>query len=218
MPHPDLHLESALWADNFRLVCGVDEAGRGPLAGPVVAAAVIFPPKIDLKVSGLNGINDSKKLTPLKRKKLSPIIHEYALCVGIGIVSPRKIDEINIRRASLLAMALAVNNLENTPDFVLVDGRETPDDLIIKNRAVIGGDGKSSTIAAASVIAKVTRDNIMADLAKKHPNYGWERNQGYPTLEHKDALLNFGVTEHHRRSFSPVRLALAEEEGEQRDE
>jgi ribonuclease HII len=218
MLHPDLHLESALWAEDYSLVCGVDEAGRGPLAGPVVAAAVVFPPNIDLKVAGLDGLNDSKKLTPVKRKKLLPIIHDKALSVGVGIVSPRQIDEINIRMASLLAMVMAIKNLSISPDYVLVDGRDIPDDLTIASRAIIGGDAISSTIAAGSVVAKVNRDNIMAELAQQFPNYGWERNQGYPTKEHREALLSHGVTQHHRYSFAPVKLAMAAGEGAIRDE
>ncbi|MBF0444605.1 MAG: ribonuclease HII [Magnetococcales bacterium] len=218
MPHPDLHLESALWADDYSMVCGVDEAGRGPLAGPVVAAAVVFPPHIDLKVAGLDGLNDSKKLTSLKRKKLLPIIHDKAICVGVGIVSPRQIDKINIRMASLLAMVMAVDNLTNLPDYVLIDGRDIPDDLTIASRAIIGGDATSSTIAAASVVAKVNRDNIMAELATQFPGYGWERNQGYPTKEHREALLSLGATQYHRYSFAPVKLAMAAGKGDHRDE
>ncbi|MBF0380040.1 MAG: ribonuclease HII [Magnetococcales bacterium] len=211
MLYPDLHLESALWAEDYHLVCGVDEAGRGPLAGPVVAAAVIFPPYIDLNSQGLESLNDSKKLTPAKREKLLPIIHKKAITVGVGTVSPRQIDEINIRMASLLAMELAIKDLSSSPDYVLVDGRDIPYDLKIKSSAVISGDAISSTIAAASVVAKVNRDKIMAELARHFPDYGWQRNQGYPTKEHREALKNHGVTEHHRYSFTPVKLAMAAE-------
>jgi ribonuclease HII len=207
MPRPDLHLESALWADSYSLVCGVDEVGRGPLAGPVVAAAVIFPANIDLAESGLCGLNDSKKLTPKQRVNLLPIINSQALCVAIGIVSPREIDEINIRNASLLAMVKAVFGLSVQPDYALVDGRDVPDGFP-PGQAVVRGDSISATIAAASVVAKVHRDNIMAELSKQFPAYGWERNQGYPTKEHREALLSAGVTNHHRYSFAPVKKAM----------
>jgi ribonuclease HII len=205
---PDLHLESALWAERYLSVCGVDEVGRGPLAGPVVSAAVIFPPHIDLDSSGLSQLNDSKKLSVRIREELLPVIRSQALAVGLGIVSPRQIDRINIRNASLLAMVKAVANLPVRPDYMLVDGRDLPDDLPGPGRAVIRGDGISATIAAASVVAKVHRDEIMVRLAKQFPAYGWDRNRGYPTREHRTALLKEGVTEHHRHSFAPVRKAM----------
>jgi ribonuclease HII len=205
---PDLQIESTLWADSRFLVCGVDEVGRGPLAGPVVSAAVVFPAHIDLKASGLSGLDDSKKLTPSKRAELLPLIRSQALAVGLGIVSPREIDRINIRNASLLAMVQAVADLSLTPDYILVDGRDLPDGLPASGQAIIRGDGISVTIAAASVIAKVHRDGIMAQLAEHCPAYGWDHNQGYPTKEHRDAILIAGVTEHHRYSFAPVKKAM----------
>ncbi|MBF0455457.1 MAG: ribonuclease HII [Magnetococcales bacterium] len=205
---PDLHLESALWAEGCRFVCGVDEVGRGPLAGPVVSAAVIFPPHLDLVSSGLSALNDSKKLSPTQRNRLLPIIQASALSVGIALVSPQEIDRINIRKASLLAMEKALSHLTVDPDYVLVDGRDWPPGLTCRGEAVIRGDGVSATIAAASVVAKVHRDSLMAELAGVYPGYGWERNQGYPTREHRQALLDSGVTEVHRRSFRPVREAL----------
>ncbi|MBF0358985.1 MAG: ribonuclease HII [Magnetococcales bacterium] len=207
MSRPDLHLESALWAGPYRLVCGVDEVGRGPLAGPVVAAAVIFPSDIDIEGCGLCALDDSKKLTKKQRLNLLPIITSQAVSVAIGIVSPREIDKINIRNASLLAMVKAVSALSVKPDYVLVDGRDMPEGLPI-GQAVIRGDSISVTIAAASVVAKVNRDAIMAKLSKEFPAYGWERNQGYPTKEHRDALLSAGVTNHHRYSFAPVKKAM----------
>ena len=207
-PGPDLSLESSLWSQGHRLVCGVDEVGRGPLAGPVVAAAVLFTSELDPAAPWLARLDDSKKLKPAQRQQPVPEINAHALGVGIGIVSPQEIDRINIRQAALSAMAQAVAKLPQTPDYALVDGRDLPEALSIPAQAVIGGDARSIAIAAASIVAKVHRDGIMAALAREHPAYGWERNQGYPTKEHRDALLSFGVTQHHRRSFGPVKKAL----------
>jgi ribonuclease HII len=188
------------------VVCGVDEAGRGPLAGPVVAAAVIidrgcFPAEL------LDSLDDSKQLRREMREACYQALMSCAR-VGVGAASVREIDRINILRASLLAMARAVAALGVTPDIALIDGNMMPPALPCLAKTVVGGDGLSFSIAAASVIAKVTRDRIMRALARRHPSYAWERNVGYSTRAHFAAIAEFGVTLHHRRSFAPVRLAV----------
>ena len=179
-------------------VAGVDEAGRGPWAGPVVAAAVILDP-----ANVPEGLNDSKKLTALRRAALFDAIYGAAV-VGVGIGSVEEIDQLNIARANDLAMARAVSAMSVEPAFLLIDGRFVPHNLDLPARAVVRGDSKSQSIAAASIIAKVTRDRIMADLAARHPGYGWEQNAGYGTAQHRKALDQLGVTRHHRRSFRPI--------------
>lgn len=180
------------------IVAGVDEAGRGPLAGPVVAAAVI------LDVARLpDGINDSKKLPREQRERLHGLIVASAH-VGIGIASVEEIDSINILQATLLAMVRAVEALPVAPQHLLIDGNRAPKQLPCACRTVIGGDALSLSIAAASIIAKVTRDRIMAELALSHPHYGWERNAGYGTPEHQRALSLVGISPHHRKSFEPI--------------
>ena len=179
-------------------IAGVDEAGRGPLAGPVVAAAVILSPD-----SIPEGLQDSKKLTARRREGLLNLIIQQAE-VGIGEASVEEIDEINILRASHLAMCRAIDSLPRQPDHVLVDGNLIPRDLTLPATPIVKGDSLSLSIAAASIVAKTRRDAIMWDLAQQWPGYGWETNQGYPTKCHKEALRNLGVTPHHRRSFKPV--------------
>jgi len=179
-------------------VAGVDEAGRGPLAGPVVAAAVILDP-----ANIPPGINDSKKLTRRRREALFTAITDGAV-VAHGIADVAEIDRLNILQATMLAMGRAVAGLTVMPAMVLVDGNRCPD-LAIPARAVIRGDAMSLSIAAASIIAKVTRDRIMAELARRYPDYGWERNAGYGTAEHRAALNLVGISPHHRKSFAPVR-------------
>lgn len=183
----------------FRFIAGVDEAGRGPLAGPVVSSAVIFP-------AGFfdPNINDSKKLTPKKRKLLFPLIMENALAVSTGIASSEEIDTINILQASLLSMKRAVEGLAVIPDFLLIDGRFTIE-AGFPQQAVIKGDSRSISIAAASIIAKVTRDQIMEDLHVHYPVYGFDRHKGYPTRIHKDAIITHGPCPAHRRSFKGVK-------------
>ncbi|MEM6665030.1 MAG: ribonuclease HII [Pseudomonadota bacterium] len=181
-------------------VAGVDEAGRGPLAGPVVAAAVILSP--DTPPAGLG---DSKTLPEATRNRLFDAILETAH-VGVGIMPPATIDRLNIRGATLLAMARAVDALPVTPGHVLVDGRDTPP-IGHPATAIIGGDGTSLSIAAASIIAKVWRDRIMAELDVAFPAYGWARNKGYPTADHRAVLMTHGPSPHHRHSFAPVRLS-----------
>jgi len=183
-------------------VAGVDEAGRGPLAGPVVAAAVILDPACIPA-----GLNDSKVLSAKRREVLCAALFEVAQ-VGVGIATVEEIDEINILRASHLAMCRAIEALPVPPAHVLIDGNLIPRGLLLSAEAIVKGDARSQSIAAASIVAKTRRDAIMVDLAQQHPGYGWERNAGYPSKSHKLALQNLGVTPHHRRSFKPVHNIL----------
>jgi ribonuclease HII len=199
---PDLSIENNLQG----LIAGVDEAGRGPWAGPVVAAAVILDQK-----NIPDGIDDSKKIKKSLHEKIYNEICKTAQ-VGIGIVTVEEIDEINILQASLLAMKKAIAALPVVPDFALIDGNKIPQGLPCKAAYVIGGDAKSLSIAAASLVAKVTRDRIMHELAIAHPQYKWESNAGYGTKDHQAGLAEFGVTAHHRRSFKPVAKILEEVE------
>ncbi len=183
-------------------LAGVDEVGRGPLAGPVVAAAVILD-----RTNIPNGINDSKAVPEKRREALALRIRESAM-VGVGLASPQEIDRLNIHRATLLAMARAVEALPVPPAFALVDGRFAPE-LGCPARAVVRGDSRSLSIAAASVVAKVARDRIMAAAAVEDSRFGWDRNKGYPTPAHLTALARFGPSPLHRRSFGPVRAMLS---------
>jgi ribonuclease HII len=191
------------------LVCGIDEAGRGPLAGPVVAAAVLLEPRRFPKMLR-DGLDDSKALT---RQQREACYHALRRCaargaarIGVGAASTVEIDRFNILRAALLAMARAVAVLGVRPDIALVDGTVAPP-VACAVQTVVKGDALSFSIAAASVVAKVTRDRIMHGLAPRYPGYGWETNVGYATLEHGEAIRQLGITRHHRRSFAPVRLA-----------
>ena len=199
---PDYSVERMLLASGAREVAGVDEAGRGPLAGPVTAAAVV----LDAKALP-SGINDSKKLGPKARARLLEKIMASAR-VSVAHASVEEIDRLNVLHASLLAMERAVAGLRGRPCHVLVDGNVVPGSLGCDATALVKGDARSLSIAAASIIAKVTRDRIMEDLARKFPGYGWERNAGYPTKAHRKALAELGVTPHHRRSFKTVRELL----------
>ena len=199
---PDYEEESKLIAGGSRVIAGVDEVGRGPLAGPLTAAAVILdssniPP----------GLADSKKLSARKREALAETLAECAV-VSIAHATVEEIDELNILQASHLAMCRAVEGLGQNVDHALIDGNIIPRDLEIPATALIKGDGRSVSIAAASIVAKVMRDRIMVDLAQQHPGYGWEQNAGYPTKAHREALQNLGVTPHHRRSFKTVHNML----------
>jgi len=195
------------------LVCGIDEAGRGPLAGPVVAAAVVLDLRRFPKMLR-DGLDDSKVLTIEQREACHQALRRCAdrgaARIGIGAASAHEIDRINILRAALLAMTRAVAVLGVRPDTALVDGDMAPP-LACAVRTVVKGDALSFSIAAASVVAKVTRDRIMRGLAPRYPGYGWETNVGYATREHGEAIRRLGVTRHHRRSFAPVRLAVAGE-------
>lgn len=198
---PDLALEAAA---GIGPVCGIDEAGRGPWAGPVVAAAVILDPA---RVP--HGLDDSKKLTAARREKLFQAIRTAAR-VGVGIAEVDEIDQLNILRATDLAMARALADLPEPPRLALVDGNRVPPGLGCDARAVVGGDALSASVAAASIIAKVTRDRIMVALSQQFPGYGWERNSGYGVKAHAEALHRLGVTPHHRRSFKPIHNILCE--------
>ena len=195
---PSFEHEDRARCQGAHVIAGVDEAGRGPLAGPVVAASVILSAE---RVP--SGLQDSKKLTAKTRVDLTALLMESAV-VGIGEASVEEIDMLNILRASHLAMCRAVEALSQTPDHVLIDGNMTPRDLSVPSTTIVKGDSLSLSIAAASIVAKTRRDAIMWDLAQQYPGYGWETNQGYPTKCHKEALQNLGVTPHHRRSFKPV--------------
>ncbi|WP_434616127.1 ribonuclease HII [Tabrizicola sp. M-4] len=200
--HPDLSFETAARAKGFAAICGVDEVGRGPLAGPVTAAAVILDPD---RIPA--GLNDSKTLTEARRAALFPALMATAQ-VSIAHASVEEIDALNILRASHLAMERAINGLSTRPDHALIDGNLIPKGLDIPATAIVKGDARSLSIAAASIVAKVTRDRIMVDLAQQYPAYGWNVNAGYPTQAHLKALLDFGITPHHRRSFKPVHNIL----------
>ncbi len=187
--------EKRLCSAGYRYIAGVDEAGRGPLAGPVYAAAVILPPDIRL-----DGINDSKKLSPKKRDALFDEIIEKAVGYSIFSVDEKKIDEINILQATYMAMNGAVNSLFPKPDYVIIDGNsikgmEFPHETIVK------GDAKSISIAAASILAKVARDRYITEMAQRYPEYGFEKHKGYGTKEHTDAILKYGVSPIHRKTF-----------------
>ncbi|ABL70194.1 ribonuclease HII [Paracoccus denitrificans] len=206
MNWPDYSLEEAALRSGARFVAGVDEVGRGPLAGPVTAAAVILD-------AGCipEGLNDSKKLTAKRREALAELV--MARCDwAVGHASVEEIDRLNILRASHLAMCRAIAGLRQRPCLVLVDGNMLPRDLDLPGQAVVGGDARCLSIAAASILAKLLRDRIMVDLAQQHPGYGWEANAGYPTPAHRQALLDLGVTPYHRRSFAPVHKILCKEE------
>jgi len=182
------------------VIAGVDEAGAGPLAGPVFAAAVIIPDPA-LAEGPLKGVNDSKKLSPRRRMAFREAIERHCI-VSIASVSAREIDEINILQARLLAMVRAVAGLPASPDHVLVDGNVVPKGLPCPATAIVKGDSISLSIAAASIMAKTERDTIMLELDKEFPGYGWAKNSGYPTAEHRDAISRLGITPHHRLTFS----------------
>ena len=188
-------IENSLFAQHITDICGVDEAGRGPLAGPVCAAAVILPPNLEIP-----GLNDSKKLTDKKRRELFPIIQEQAIAYGIAFASEQEIDEHNILQATFLAMQRAIDQLEGKAKFALIDGNREKD-FGIPVRTVVKGDSRSANIAAASVLAKVTRDDIMVALAEEYPQYGFEIHKGYGTKAHYAALTEHGASEVHRKTF-----------------
>lgn len=188
-------IEDTLYAEGYQAICGVDEAGRGPLAGPVCAAAVILPHGLEIP-----GLNDSKKLTDKKRRELFPIIKEQAIAYGIGFASHEEIDEINILQATFLAMQRAIDQLEGKADFALIDGNRQKD-FGLPSKTVVKGDSLSANIAAASVLAKVTRDDLMEELANSYPEYGFEIHKGYGTKAHYAALTAHGPSPVHRMTF-----------------
>ena len=202
---PDFSLEEKWISISGGRVAGIDEAGRGPWAGPVAAAAVILDPN-----NIPEGLNDSKKLSEKKREYLFEKITATSI-IGVALAQPYQIDKLNILGATLWSMQMAASHLPKYPDAVLIDGNQRPD-MACPMETIVKGDAKSLSIAAASIIAKVTRDRIMRDLDIKFPEYGWARNKGYGTHEHAHALAKFGVTEHHRKSFAPIRRAIEVEE------
>jgi len=194
-----LKFEKAATIKGFEQVAGIDEAGRGPLAGPVIAAAVILPAGLSI-----TGVDDSKKLTPDKREKLFDIIMQQALSVGVGVISPEEIDRINILQATRRAMLAAVHNLSPQPDYLLIDGISTIDSAI-PQKTIKKGDSLSLSIAAASIIAKVTRDRLMIDMDAQYPGYGFAGHKGYGSATHMDAIRRLGPTPIHRLTFGGVK-------------
>ena len=188
-------IEEQFYAEGVKVICGVDEAGRGPLAGPVCAAAVILPEHLEIQ-----GLTDSKKLTDKKRRELFPIIKEQAIAYGIGIATEKEIDEINILQATFLAMQRALDQLAVKPDLALIDGNREKD-FGIPVKTVVKGDSLSMNIAAASILAKVTRDDMMVELAREYPQYDFEIHKGYGTKAHYAALTEHGPCAIHRMSF-----------------
>ncbi len=194
------------------LICGIDEAGRGPWAGPVVAGAAVFLTR-EVSPELLAQLNDSKKLSAKKREYLYELLRQeeqagHILC-GIGEASAAEIDELNILQATFMAMRRAVENLPQKPDIALIDGNRLPKDFPCANECFIGGDGRSYSIAAASILAKVYRDRLMSEMAKQYPYYGFEKNAGYGTKAHIEGLRLHGVTPQHRRSYRPIKEFLA---------
>ena len=187
--------EEELFAQGYQMVCGVDEAGRGPLAGPVCAAAVILPPHLEIP-----GLDDSKKLSDKRRRELFPVIKEQAIAYGIGLASHEEIDEINILQATFLAMERAIAQLQIKPEYALIDGNRAKD-FGLPVKTVVKGDSLSANIAAASVLAKVTRDMLMEEAAVEYPGYGFEIHKGYGTRAHYDALREKGPSSIHRMTF-----------------
>ena len=196
---PMLFLENKKWADGLKIVAGVDEAGRGPLAGPVVVAAVVFPKNAPVPL-----VNDSKKLTSKQREELKKLIVQTpGVKYSIQTISPGIIDRINILQATYLGMRKAIKSLKNV-EFAFIDGLPVPD-FPVDNQAIVKGDAKSASIAAASILAKTHRDALMLKFAKNYPEYGFEKNSGYGTAEHLSALKIYGVSPIHRKTFAPVR-------------
>lgn len=206
---PDWTIEDHYQKDGF--VCGIDEAGRGPWVGPVVAGAVVFLTR-EINLEILQNINDSKKLSASKREKLYDLLLAEAqagkLTYGIGEASAAEIDEINILQATFLAMRRAAEKLQVKPVMALIDGNRVPSRFICSTSCYIGGDGRSYSIAAASILAKVYRDRLMKELAVKYPGYGFDNNAGYGTKEHQEGIAKYGITPEHRRSYKPIRHFL----------
>jgi len=204
MLDPEIEIKLRASDPSLSRIAGIDEVGRGPWAGPVTACAVVLDPG-----NIPDGLGDSKALTARKREALyQPIMDSSD--VGLAHVSVEEIDQINILQASLLAMRLALGKLESPADFALIDGNKTPAEMPCPSRTLVKGDARCLSIAAASIVAKVTRDRLMVALSQQHPGYGWEKNAGYGTKQHISALNELGVTQHHRRSFKPIHKMLCE--------
>lgn len=193
---PDFELELLAKNEGYNFICGVDEAGRGPLAGPVCAAAVILDTDVPI-----DGINDSKKLSEKKREALYDVITQKALAYGIAFATVEEIEEHNILNATYLAMNRAIEQLKIKADFALIDGNRVPTDIKVDCKTVVKGDSKSMSIAAASILAKVTRDRLLLDYHEKYPQYNFAKHKGYGTAEHMEAIRKFGISEVHRPSF-----------------
>lgn len=193
---PDLEIENFAKAKGYKIICGVDEAGRGPLAGPVCAAAVILPENCEIE-----GLNDSKKLSEKKREALYDVIKEKAMAFSIAFASVEEIEEFNILEATFIAMNRAIDGLNIKADYALIDGNRVPKGIKIPCETVIKGDAKSASIAAASILAKVTRDRLLLEYDKKYPEYNFKKHKGYGTKEHTDLILKYGVSPIHRPSF-----------------
>ncbi len=204
---PTLEAERRLWALGYFCVAGVDEAGRGPWAGPVVAAAVVLPPQREDLEEALAGVDDSKRLTPAQREDLFHTIHTVALAVGVGQASHEEIDALGIVPATQLAMKRALAALSPQPDYLLLDHLALPD-VNIPQRSFVRGDAQVLSIAAASIIAKVTRDRIMVEMDARYPGYGFAQHKGYGTRAHREALARLGPSPIHRRTWAPVREVL----------
>ncbi len=206
---PNFNFENRLIDKGYNRIAGIDEAGRGPWAGPVVAGAVILNLENTSDMLRV-GLDDSKKLSGSKREALFEALQQNVEC-GVGIASVEEIDQLNILQATFLAMTRAVESLPSAPEFALVDGNKLPP-LSCPAEAIVKGDSRSLSIAAASIIAKVTRDRLMAELSELHPGYAWEKNMGYGTKAHQAGLERLGVTEHHRKSYKPIINILSREE------
>ncbi|MBL4615549.1 MAG: ribonuclease HII [Magnetovibrio sp.] len=204
---PDFSIELS----HTGVIAGVDEAGRGPWAGPVVAGAAILDPAT-LPQDLMNDLDDSKKLKAPKREALLARLQETDAILGVGLASVEEIDDINILQATMRAMVRAVGNLARAPDFALIDGNRVPDGLACPAQAVIKGDEISLSIAAASILAKVTRDHMMTKLDHRYPGYGWGSNAGYGTKAHQEGLARLGITPEHRKSFAPIRKILSQKD------
>lgn len=202
-----LEYEKELYKKGLNFIAGIDEVGRGPLCGPVVACACILPINYQL-----DGLNDSKKISEKKREELYEILIKDALSYGIGIISPKRIDEINILEATKEAMKEAVNNLDIKPEHLLIDAVKL--DIDINSTSIIKGDAKSASIAAASIIAKVTRDRMMIELSEMYPEYGFEKHKGYGTKAHIEAVKKFGVKDFYRFTFAPISDLIKDSEEE----
>jgi len=202
----NLDFENELWQSNFKYICGIDEVGRGCLAGPVYSGATILKNTDELKSDIFSEINDSKKITEIKREKLYDYIKKIAF-TSVGKCSVKEIDEIGIQNAVKLSMVRAINNLEIKPEYLLIDSMEL--DIDIPQKSIIRGDQKSKSISAASIIAKVERDNLMKlEYAKNFPDYNFENNKGYGTKKHIEAINEFGITKIHRRTFEPIKSMI----------
>jgi len=210
---PTFLFEEDLWAQGAELVAGVDEVGRGPLAGPVVAAAVILPAKASF--TWLERVRDSKVLPPRRREELAQRIRDQATAFGIGVVPHHVVDVLGIVKATCAAMQTALDELANQPDFVLIDAMRLPR-CPLSQRAIVHGDAQSLSIACASIVAKVARDRMMLDAERRFEGYGFAHNKGYATREHLDALLRLGPCAIHRRTFAPVRACLCDSHSQAR--